>query len=144
MRSAWSSRTWVDYPMRPRHAQRKFARPARPNWPQWFGLVANPIPLHDQGNMCRAHLTETRFAIPVLLLVTLLAGCRVGPAGVRLDRFEFQQPHMGTLFTITLYAPNEAKARAAADAAFARVGALDRMMTDYDPESELMQLCRRP
>jgi len=51
---------------------------------------------------------------------------------------------MGTLFTIKVYAPDEAVARAGADAAFAKVAALDKMMTDYDPESELMQLCRQP
>jgi thiamine biosynthesis lipoprotein len=51
---------------------------------------------------------------------------------------------MGTLFTITLYAPDEARAKAASDAAFAKIAALDRMMTDYDPESELMQLCQKP
>jgi len=51
---------------------------------------------------------------------------------------------MGTQFTITLYAWEESQARKAAEAAFAKVAALDRMMTDYDPESELMQLCRQP
>lgn len=51
---------------------------------------------------------------------------------------------MGTLFKITLYAANETSARIASDAAFARIAALDCMMTDYDPESELMQLCRQP
>jgi len=61
-----------------------------------------------------------------------------------LHRFEFKQPHMGTLFTITLYAPDETQARAASDAAFAKIAALDRMMTDYDPESELMRLCQKP
>jgi thiamine biosynthesis lipoprotein len=51
---------------------------------------------------------------------------------------------MGTLFTITLYAPDAASAKSAGDAAFAKIAALDRMMTDYDPESELMQLCQKP
>ncbi|HEX5219185.1 MAG TPA: FAD:protein FMN transferase [Verrucomicrobiae bacterium] len=51
---------------------------------------------------------------------------------------------MGTLFTIKVYAVDEATARAGADAAFAKVAALDKMLTDYDPESELMQLCQRP
>ncbi|MCU0783462.1 MAG: FAD:protein FMN transferase [Verrucomicrobia bacterium] len=51
---------------------------------------------------------------------------------------------MGTLFTITLYAPDETRARGASDAAFAKIAALDRMMTDYDPESELMLLCQKP
>jgi thiamine biosynthesis lipoprotein len=56
-----------------------------------------------------------------------------------LQRFEFKQPHMGTLFTITLYAPDETKAREASEVAFAKIAALERMMTDYNPESELMQ-----
>ena len=51
---------------------------------------------------------------------------------------------MGTMFGITLYASNSTIAKRAAEAAFARVAELDRMMTDYDPQSELMQLCRRP
>lgn len=51
---------------------------------------------------------------------------------------------MGTLFTITLYAPDETNARISVDAAFAKITALDRMLTDYDPDSELMRLCQRP
>ena len=74
----------------------------------------------------------------------LLVGCRTSPQPEVQQRFEFQQPHMGTLFTIKLYATDEVAARVAAEAAFAKIAALDKMMTDYDPESELMQLCRRP
>ena len=84
-----------------------------------------------------------------------LTGCRSQSATVPpklsssprhdgLQRFEFKQPHMGTLFTITLYAPDEMKARTSGEAAFAKIALLDRMMTDYNPESELMRLCRRP
>jgi thiamine biosynthesis lipoprotein len=73
-----------------------------------------------------------------------LSGCRTAPTAANLHRFEFKQPHMGTLFAITLYAPDEARAREASDAAFARIAALEQMMTDYDPESELMRLCQQP
>ena len=73
-----------------------------------------------------------------------LSGCRTAPGPENLQRFEFKQPHMGTLFTITLYARGELAARVGADTAFAKIAALDRMMTDYDPESELMQLSRKP
>src|SRR5262249_52441771 len=55
-----------------------------------------------------------------------------------------KSPHMGTLFTITLYAPDSVTATNAVAAAFHRIAALDRMMTDYDPESELMRVCQRP
>ncbi len=51
---------------------------------------------------------------------------------------------MGTLFTITLYATNNASAEAAADAAFHRIAALDEIMSDYRADSELMRLCDQP
>src|ERR1043166_3263210 len=83
-------------------------------------------------------------AVLAAACVLAMTGCRSTPPVANLHRFEFKQPHMGTLFTITLYAPNETKAREASDAAFAKIASLDRMMTDYDPESELMQLCQKP
>jgi thiamine biosynthesis lipoprotein len=73
-----------------------------------------------------------------------MAGCRLTPGAEGLRRFQFQQPHMGTLFTITLYAPDEASARGATDASFVKIAALERAMSDYDPESELMRLCGKP
>jgi thiamine biosynthesis lipoprotein len=48
---------------------------------------------------------------------------------------------MGTLFSITLYAPDEAAAQAAFAQAFARVRQLDDELSDYKPESELMRVC---
>jgi len=92
-------------------------------------------------------VTTSKAILPIAGMIAsagmlLTAGCRtvVSP----LSRFEFRQPHMGTLFTITLYAPDEATARVASDAAFARIAVLNSAMTDYDPESELMQLCKTP
>lgn len=79
-----------------------------------------------------------------LLLLMCFAGCQSALRHESLHRYEFKQPHMGTLFTITLFAPDESTAREAADAAFEKVASLDRMMSDYDPDSELMQLCRKP
>jgi thiamine biosynthesis lipoprotein len=48
---------------------------------------------------------------------------------------------MGSPFRIVLYTTEESAARSAWRAAFARIGALDAALTDYDPESELMRLC---
>jgi FAD:protein FMN transferase len=79
-----------------------------------------------------------------LLGLLLAAGCRSRPEPAPLSRHEFVEPHMGTLWRITLYAPSPAAASQAALAAFARVAALDRMMTDYDPDSELMRLSKSP
>ncbi|WP_435010983.1 FAD:protein FMN transferase [Tundrisphaera lichenicola] len=50
---------------------------------------------------------------------------------------------MGTAFTILLYTDDEATARRASRAAFDRIAELDRTLTDYNPESELMRLCAR-
>jgi thiamine biosynthesis lipoprotein len=57
------------------------------------------------------------------------------------QRFEYFRMQMGTKFRIVLYADTEEQARAAAAAAFEQIGRLDENMTDYNPESELMQLC---
>jgi thiamine biosynthesis lipoprotein len=60
-----------------------------------------------------------------------------------LARHAFTELHMGTRFQITLYAPDEPSAARAAKAAFARIAALDGIMSDYRPTSELMQLCQK-
>jgi thiamine biosynthesis lipoprotein len=59
------------------------------------------------------------------------------------SRFEYRQVEMGVVARIVLYAPDESAAREAARAAFARVAALDSIMSDYRPESELMRLSAR-
>ena len=81
-----------------------------------------------------------------MCLILVVAGGCIGTKhrADGLKRYEFEQPHMGTLFKITLYASNESSARIASDAAFSKVASLDRIMTDYDVESELMRLCRQP
>jgi len=47
---------------------------------------------------------------------------------------------MGLDFRVTLYAPDEATARTAATAAYARIAELNRVLSDYDPDSELSRL----
>lgn len=84
-----------------------------------------------------------RLVLFVVLLVGLTS-CVTRHETEVLKRFEFKSPHMGTLFTITLYAKDAATGTVAAEAAFQRIAELDRMMTDYDPESELMRLSRSP
>ena len=44
---------------------------------------------------------------------------------------------MGVPFRITLYAADQKTAQSAADAAFARVEALNGILSDYDSDSEL-------
>ena len=56
-------------------------------------------------------------------------------------RYEFQRIRMGIPVKISLYATDDDTAKHAAQAAFARIKQLDRILSDYDPDSELMQLC---
>lgn len=66
------------------------------------------------------------------------------PAAAAPARFEFVAPQMGTLFKVTLYAPDAGTAERGARAALARVRELNRILSDYDPDSEAMRLCRAP
>jgi thiamine biosynthesis lipoprotein len=59
-----------------------------------------------------------------------------------LERFAFEKAEMGLPFRITLYAADEAAAKAAADAAFERVAVLNGILSDYDPDSEISRLSR--
>lgn len=57
------------------------------------------------------------------------------------DRFTYEERHMGVLVKLTLYAQDKAIANKAAREAFDRIAEIDRMMSDYDSESELRRLC---
>lgn len=74
--------------------------------------------------------------------LALLAVVSLGAAPVP-ARFESRQTHMGSEFKIVLYTTETDGARRASDSAFARIAALDKSLSDYDPESELMRLCDR-
>jgi thiamine biosynthesis lipoprotein len=73
-----------------------------------------------------------------------MAGCRTAGPQTDLQRYEFNSPNMGTLFTITMYAADGKQAEAAADRAFRRVAELEDIMSDFRADSELMRLCDQP
>jgi thiamine biosynthesis lipoprotein len=58
----------------------------------------------------------------------------------RLSRFEFEETHMASPFKIVLYSTDDDSARRASRAAFDRIAALNAILSDYDPESELSRL----
>lgn len=74
-----------------------------------------------------------------MLLLTACGTFRSTP-----QRYEFRQIHMGVEARLVLYAADSARAVAAARAAFARLAALDAIMSDYRDDSELMRLVGRP
>lgn len=79
--------------------------------------------------------------MPGALLAGLLAatnGC-VSSGSPPWQRFDYSQAQMGLEFRLTLYAPHETTARNAAQAAYARIAALNQILSDYDADSELSQ-----
>jgi thiamine biosynthesis lipoprotein len=61
-------------------------------------------------------------------------------AAVTLQPYEAVEPHMGTLFSIKLYAATERAAKDAFRAAFARIAQLDATLSDYRADSELSRV----
>jgi thiamine biosynthesis lipoprotein len=82
------------------------------------------------------------YGLAAAVLGGILAG-GLSAAEPALARYEFNEPHMGTRFQITLYAPDKTAAQKAAQAAFQRIAELDGIMSDYRPTSELMRLCQK-
>ena len=74
-------------------------------------------------------------------VVLCLFGGNEATATEPLERYEFLQIRMGIPVTIVLYAERQATANHAAKAAYDRIKELDRILSDFDPDSELSRLC---
>ena len=81
------------------------------------------------------------------MIVLALLGVGTPPLATRVPTqadsplpYEFTQIHMGMAVRLRLYSSTEDHARTAATAAFSRMAELDRMMSDYRPDSELRRL----
>lgn len=81
---------------------------------------------------CRIAIIASLCGLPLAVLSA--------PATTR-QRFEFRKVLMGVECRLVLYAPDAPRAREAGAAAFDRIAALDAVMSDYRPDSELMRLC---
>jgi thiamine biosynthesis lipoprotein len=102
----------------------------------------------------------TPLLIAVLLVCHAMAGARAGDPSqpvmpethrpplsrattqAGLERFEGVEPHMGTLVSITVFAPDTAAARVAFRAGFDRIKELNATLSDYLPDSELSRVTR--
>jgi thiamine biosynthesis lipoprotein len=87
----------------------------------------------DRSVLALAHLPLALIGAALAIAAPLQAG---------LQRFEAVEPHMGTLVRITVYATDERAAADAFRAAFARIAELDRLLSDYKPDSELNTITR--
>ena len=88
----------------------------------------------------KSSLTASLTLLSYFLWANIVLGLRQEPL---LTRFEFTQPHMGTLFRIVCYARDAVAAERASSAAFDRIAELDHIMSDYSPNSELTLLCQQ-
>lgn len=77
-----------------------------------------------------------------LMVCMMLSGC-VARSEAALERFEFNQPHMGVQVRIVMFAKNSARATAAAEAAYSEIARLESIMSDYRADSEVAMLGRR-
>jgi thiamine biosynthesis lipoprotein len=57
-----------------------------------------------------------------------------------LQKFVYEKAEMGLPFRVSMYAPDESTAKAAADAAYDRIALLNSILSDYDSDSELSRL----
>jgi FAD:protein FMN transferase len=82
---------------------------------------------------------------PLFIAGLLLIVCRqslVAAGEPTLARYEFTEPQMGVPFKIVVYAPSDEAANRAVTAAYARVSALNAILSDYEEDSELSRLSR--
>ena len=96
----------------------------------------------EEGWRSRGRSSGTSDLAKLCLATCVLLSAGTVVTAQALQRFEFTKPLLGTVVEVTLYAPTETVATEAATAAFARITALNRLLSDYDPESEVSRLCR--
>ena len=75
-----------------------------------------------------------------LLSVLIVCFTAFAANAAELQKFAFEKAEMGVPFRITIFAEKESVASAAADAAFARIEALNVIFSDYEDDSELAKL----
>lgn len=109
--------------------------PARPA--VQFGLEGTAGKAPSAGTPSAGTMSNPTQANPPQAIGTQAIGM-AGPAGrMRVERSEV---HMGTQFTIILYAENVELANRAVAAAFARIAQLESSLSDYRSDSEVSRL----
>ncbi|MBX3448766.1 MAG: FAD:protein FMN transferase [Planctomycetaceae bacterium] len=78
--------------------------------------------------------------LAALLLLTTFASDFARAEPRALGRYRFSEPHLGTLVQITVYAPDETVAKGIVGKAFRRISDLNKVLSDYDRDSELSRL----
>ena len=79
-------------------------------------------------------------AIQLSTTLGLIACAATVAQAEELQRFSQVEPQMGVEFEVVVYAADQAAAEKAIAAAFDRIAALNKIMSDYDTDSELSRL----
>ncbi len=82
------------------------------------------------------------FCVRLIFTLTALALAVRAEEPGKPQRYQFVQPGMGTVWQLIFHTTDDAKARAARDAAWARLAALEAELSDYREDSALNKLCR--
>ncbi|MBI1375509.1 MAG: FAD:protein FMN transferase [Phycisphaera sp.] len=82
-------------------------------------------------------IRRTSFIVCGLLLLATLSACSTSRS---LHRYEFTEQHMGTMFKVVLYAPDDVTADVASVDAYKRVEQLNDILSDYHATSEIRRL----
>lgn len=87
--------------------------------------------------------------LSIAALSILFFGCALAPAirenkirDSQLVEVRVSQFHMGMMVDLVAWAPTEREGREACAAAFKKIAALNAILSDYEPESELSRFCR--
>jgi len=78
-----------------------------------------------------------------IIITSLRAEGIAAPPSGALSRYTYTEYHMGVDARLLVYAPDRSTAEDACSAAFARIAALDTIMSDYRRDSELTRLSAR-
>lgn len=70
-------------------------------------------------------------------LILIIVGCNINRS---INRYEYAEPHMGSIFKLSFYAYDSNSAVIAAREAFQRIAELNQSLSDYDEKSETWQL----
>lgn len=76
-----------------------------------------------------------------LVVLFAVVAAHLAVAGCATPTYAYRQIVMGVETTLTIAAPDEATAKEAGRAAFARLAELEAVMSDYRSDSEVMRLC---
>jgi FAD:protein FMN transferase len=92
----------------------------------------------------RRHAARRPVRGAALRVAALVLGLAAPPADAQLLRHEFSELHMGMRVRMVVYTPNEAEARDAVRDAFGRIAALEDILSDWRPSSEVRRLATLP